>query len=150
MHPLRPSRRLARRLADARGFTLIELLVVILIIGVLVAVALPIFMNQRAKGQDTDAKATLHTALVALTSYQLNEGTYNATPADLVVIEPALAEANNLAVAGTPTTFVLSEDSANLTTFTLSRDAMGETTRDCSVPGHGLCRPAPDADGNRW
>ena len=150
MHTTRLSGRLRRRLADSRGFTLIELLVVIMIIGIIVAIAVPAFLNQRAKGEDTQAKAMLHHALIALTSYQLNEGTYNATPAQLQSIEPALLEANNLAVAGTATTFTLSEDSTNLTTFSLSRDATGKTTRDCSAPGNGLCRPAVDADGNRW
>jgi len=51
-------RYLARRREDA-GFTLIELLVVIIIIGILAAIAIPVFLNQRKKGYDSAAKSDL-------------------------------------------------------------------------------------------
>src|SRR5665213_1927522 len=63
---------------DERGFTLIELLVVILIIGILAAIAIPSFLNQKNKGYDAAAKEMARTAETTAETYATDhEGNYS-------------------------------------------------------------------------
>jgi type IV pilus assembly protein PilA len=59
---------------EERGFTLIELLVVVAIIGILVAIALPVFLGQRAKASDARAQANVREAATAINVYFTEEG----------------------------------------------------------------------------
>ena len=65
------------------GFTLIELLVVIIIIGILAAIAIPVFLNQRKKGWDAQAKSDLRNAAVAEETWLTDNGSYTNSTANL-------------------------------------------------------------------
>ena len=137
--------RLRERSGSESGFTLVELLVVMLILGILAAIAIPSFFNQRDKARDADAKATAKTAQTAIETYATeNNGSYaNASVGRLQEIEETLSGAT-LDVVSDAETYTVTATSDTDNEFSVSREAGGGFSLDCVTPGDAGC---PE-DGN--
>ena len=89
--------RLRHRAHGQEGFTLIELLVVILIIGILAAVAIPAFLNQKGKANDAIVKGDIKTAQTAQETSFTDNQTYATGAAGLTALEAIEPSLNNAA-----------------------------------------------------
>jgi type IV pilus assembly protein PilA len=161
--------RVRHRGQGQEGFTLIELLVVILIIGILAAIAIPAFLNQKGKANDASAKAAARTAQTAEETYYTDNSVYSNTFSDLTAIEPTLNAAKSPQAvspavstygstlgAGTPSTsnsFVVSVTSDSGVIYAITRRTDGTVDRTCSQNGAsspGGCKVVSPATTGTW
>ncbi len=136
-------RRVSARLGGEgeAGFTLIELLVVMLILGILAAIALPAFFNQKSKADDAKAKEYAHTAQVAMETCSTdNSGAYVELRriAALKAIEPTLIRANGLAIAASAASsyVITSAATGSVTRFLVATFAIDHSAATSDLPVH--------------
>jgi type IV pilus assembly protein PilA len=75
----------------SEGFTLVELMVVVLIIGILVAIAVPVFLNAASNAETKSCQANQRTIEEAVTTYQSTSGNTYAAAASLLTSGSASA-----------------------------------------------------------
>jgi type IV pilus assembly protein PilA len=125
-----------RSLREDDGFTLIELLVVILIIGILAAIALPSFLGQQQKAQDTSAKSNARSMVTHVEACAAgNAGDYtNCTPDEMDETGlPIGDEKGQVNVTITDaSSYVVTAHSKSGGTFTITRTSTAPLARECS------------------
>ncbi|HEX4435627.1 MAG TPA: type II secretion system protein [Solirubrobacteraceae bacterium] len=136
-----PSRTGRQRAQD--GFSLIELLVVILVIGVLAAIAIPVFLNQKGKAVDASGREEARAGAQAAETYSTDHsGNYGGLePKSLHEYESSLqVEAgNNNSFLSNATSqeggkgYTVTATTTGGDTFTWAKNSKGEITRTCEV-----------------
>jgi type IV pilus assembly protein PilA len=129
---------------DERGFTLIEVLVVVFIIGILAAIAVPVFLGQRQKGFDASAKSDARNAVAQVETCYLDERSYDNCdgPTDRAMYASEIDWARiTVASAGIGTAaFAVDALSRSGNHFFITKQHDGAYVRTCTSVGAGACR----------
>lgn len=128
--------KLLNKRRDDEGFTLIELLVVIIIIGILAAIAIPVFLNQRASAAKASLTSDARNGAVAIETYFTENQAYPAGPAaNLDTQVTDLAMSNNNAITdyannGTSFTYCVEATDGAATGWAVTYDSAAGGTQD--------------------
>jgi len=133
---------LHRRVRAEHGFSLIEVLVVILVIGILAAIALPLFIGQRSKGQDADAKSNARNIVSSLEAYYANERKYTDAEKSQELTKsgiPLGTGKGKVDLTVNSDTYTVVAHSQSDAKFTIAKDSDGKLSRSCDKTGEGGC-----------
>ncbi|MHB8796743.1 MAG: type II secretion system protein [Candidatus Nanopelagicales bacterium] len=126
-----------------RGFTLIELLVVVAIIGILAAIAIPVFLSQRNSARDASVKSDINGVAKVMETLYVENNAYPATTVALTAGNPQSSPGNQVTVTitggGTGYTIAgCNTDADVMYTYSSTAgglDPLGVATATCTTPG---------------
>lgn len=121
---------------EQKGFTIIELLVVIVIIGILVALALPNLFSAQARGRDTDRKNELKNLQTRLETYFNDNGEYPSTDTAAMVAALGGSATDDEYVDPRNNPYVY--ESTDGTSFTLTADLENDSDPDATSGNYVL------------
>ncbi len=116
---------------------------VILIIGILAAIALPLLLNQRQRGQDADAKSNARNMVGQLESCYTGTQSYSSCDTSQEVVDGGISLGSaggqvSLTLSGSSYTVVAHSVSGN--NFTVARSGSGPLSYTCTTAGKGSCK----------
>ncbi len=119
--------KLQKRLrSEESGFTLIELLIVLVIIGILLAIAVPSYLGFKQRAQKTAAQANIRAAIPSAEAYYADNGNYTAlSEAALRSIDSGLVNGGTWTVTPGATSYTLQWADASGCTASVTRPTPG-------------------------